>query len=415
MGTEVFKPARWCEEHILRQPDHACSTFGKVHDLAKHLVWVTLASLIALSPQHSVLVAQDNVAAQEDIFGRPSGVVKNSFVPDTAAAPDAGVSSARTSNKNTTDGTRVSVPIDLEPLHRRGGVPKSLEILRMMEKQQRMVAERASNCTVSVKIGPAQGCGVIITATGHIFTAAHVAMRPGLKAIVTLPNGRQVRATTLGMNKNVDAGLIRIDADQNGGAPWHHASLGTSDDLVPGMWCIAMGHPGGYDSGRGAVIRVGRLLEVRSDVIVTDCALIGGDSGGPLFNMAGELIAVHSRIGNDVADNLHVPIDHYDYSWERMSAGESWGFLPGFKPTLGVSGSQSTSDARVAEVKKGSPAEAAGLLSGDIVVRFGRKSIADFQSLKKAVDDTMPGERVSIAIKRGTTRLDLVVEIGRSD
>ena len=55
---------------------------------------------------------------------------------------------------------------------------------------------------------------------------------------------------------------------------------------------------------------------------ITDCALIGGDSGGPLFNLAGELIAVHSRIGNDVADNLHVPINHYADSWERMQQGE---------------------------------------------------------------------------------------------
>jgi serine protease Do len=191
---------------------------------------------------------------------------------------------------------------------------------------------------------------LIITGTGFIVTAALVAMRPGYKATVTISGGRQISATTLGMNRHVDAGLIRIDPGQNGGKPWPHASLGTSDDLVPGMWCIAMGHPGGYEPSRGPVIRVGRLLEVRPEVVVSDCALIGGDSGGPLFNMAGELIAVHSRIGNEVSENLHVPIDHYDYSWQRMAAGQAWGYLPNFKPSLGVSGNKSTRNAKIIEV-----------------------------------------------------------------
>jgi S1-C subfamily serine protease len=304
--------------------------------------------------------------------------------------------------------------LELESIYRRGGVPDSLNQLRLMEKQQRRIADRASKCTVSVRIGPAQGCGVIITRTGYIVTAAHVAMRPNLKAVVTLSDGRQVTATTLGMNRHVDAGLIRIDPGQNADKPWPHASLGTSDNVVPGMWCVAIGHPGGYDQSRGTVIRVGRLLEVRSDVMVSDCALIGGDSGGPLFDLAGELIGVHSRIGNDVAENLHVPIDHYDYSWDRMASGEAWGYLPNFKPTLGVSGSQNTDSATIIKVKKDSAAEAAGMLPGDVVIRFGEKPVTNFQSLIDAVADTMPGERVRILVQRDGQTVVLRVEIGRS-
>nr|WP_236649776.1 trypsin-like peptidase domain-containing protein [Rhodopirellula sp. SM50] len=360
------------------------------------LVCVVLAALLSASPTHADDAAsgdRNSPAIQENAF------VQNES-RETAAANAAG--------------TYVSVPIDLEPIHRRGGVPESLEILQLMEKQQRRVAERAGKCTVSVKIGAAQGCGVIVSDTGFIITAAHVAMRPQRRAIITLSDGRQVSATTLGMNREVDAGLIKIDPDQNGGKPWPHASLGTSDNLVPGMWCIAMGHPGGYDPSRGAVIRVGRLLEVSSDVIRTDCALIGGDSGGPLFNFAGQLIAVHSRIGNDVADNLHVPIDHYDESWERMALGKAWGFLPNFKPTLGVSGNKSTKTAEIIAVKPGMAAEAGGMLAGDIVIKFGRQPITDFQSLVDAVADTMPGERVPVLVQRGSDTVRLVIEIGRS-
>ena len=222
-------------------------------------------------------------------------------------------------------------------------------------------------------------------------------------------------ATTLGMNRSVDAGLIKINDGQNEGQPWPHATLGTSDKLVPGMWCIATGHPGGYDRGRGPVTRVGRILTVRPDAIVTDCALIGGDSGGPLFDIEGRLIAVHSRIGNDVADNLHIPVDHYDISWKRLAASESWGVLPGFRPVLGVAGNQSESVARVREVKKGSPAEDAGMLVDDIVESFGKVRVTDFNSLSKAVADTMPGERVEIWVNRSNKRVRVVVEIGREE
>ncbi len=311
-------------------------------------------------------------------------------------------------------GTRHDVADKLLPLLSQGGVPDSIEMLRALEVQQQVVAASVSGCTVGVQLGVAKGCGVIITGSGYVLTAAHVAMRPGMNAELFLADGRIVKAKSLGMNRNVDAGLMKIEPDQNDGNPWPHATLGTSDSLRPGMWCIAMGHPGGYDDKRGPVTRVGRILAVRDLAIVTDCALIGGDSGGPLFNLAGELIAVHSRIGNDVADNLHVPINHYAESWERMQQSVSWGFLPGFKPVLGVRGSPSAEKALIEVVRSGSPADEAGLKVGDVIEEFGSKLLTDFKSLQQAVADTMPGERVRMLINRdGRTRV-IVVEIGRA-
>lgn len=312
-------------------------------------------------------------------------------------------------------GTEIPVATSLTNLLSSGGVPESIEQLRQLEDQQRRVAAAAVDCTVSVKIGPAQGCGVIITESGYVLTAAHVAMRPGKTAEIMLSDGRVVLAKTLGMNRNVDAGLIKINPDQNGGRPWPHATLGSSDQLVPGMWCIATGHPGGYDRSRGPVTRVGRILAVRPNAIVTDCALIGGDSGGPLFDISGQLIAVHSRIGNDVSDNLHVPIDHYASSWEQMQNSVAWGFLPGFRPVLGVTGSKSASQAVIDLVKAGSPADQAGMKPGDVIEEFGDKSILDFESLKAAVADTMPGERVRVRVNRDGQRQDVAVEIGRAE
>ena len=311
-------------------------------------------------------------------------------------------------------GTMVSLATELTSLLNEGGVPETLEQLKKLERQQQKVAAAAIACTVSVQIDVAQGCGVIITESGFVLTAAHVAMRPNQRAEITLSDGRMVTATTLGMNRNVDAGLIKIDPNQNDGKPWPHATLGTSKNLTPGMWCVATGHPGGYLPGRGTVTRIGRILSVRPGAIVTDCALIGGDSGGPLFDIAGRLIAVHSRIGNDVADNLHVPIDNYDFSWKRLNQGDAWGFLPGFRPVLGVQGA-SEGVARVVSVTQGSPADQAGIEAGDIIELFGQVVISDFAALKAAVADTMPGERVRVLLARDGQRIRLNVEIGRAE
>jgi serine protease Do len=314
---------------------------------------------------------------------------------------------------DTAAGTVVEVPQAIQELFERGGTPSSLEQMVALENQHRRVAQQVASCTVNVSIGPAQGCGVIVSGTGYILTAAHVATRPGKKAIVTFSNGRTASATTLGLNRFVDAGLIRIDPGQNEGLPWPHASLGTSANLRPGMWCIATGHPGGFDRSRGLVTRVGRILAVRPDALHTDCALIGGDSGGPLFDISGRLIAIHSRIGNDVTDNLHVPIDHYDESWTRLASGEAWGYLPGFRPILGVRERAGATAAEIGVVSPGSPAEAAGFQVGDIIEEFGEVVITDFRSLRDAVADTMPGERVICWIRRGGSRIRLPVEIGR--
>ncbi|MEM9825064.1 MAG: trypsin-like peptidase domain-containing protein [Planctomycetota bacterium] len=337
----------------------------------------------------------------------PSSIVSDAIISGTPAFASSGPAGKKSSGGQTS----VAVPKALEVLAELGGVPKSLETLRLLEAQQRRVAQRATATTVSVQIGPAQGCGVIISQSGYILTAAHVAMRPGEDASITLSDGREYRATTLGMNRGYDAGLLKIDPGQ--GNEWSYASLGRSEAIVPGMWCVAVGHPGGYDAQRGPVTRVGRILEVAPDTLLTDCALIGGDSGGPLFDLSGRLIAIHSRIGNDITENLHVPIDRFASSWTRMQKGDAYGFLPGFRPTLGVRGKSSYKVARIHEVRPGSPGAMAGLQAGDVIVRFGKENISDFRSLIKAVANTMPGERVAVWYDRDGDRYRVIVEIGR--
>jgi len=325
----------------------------------------------------------------------------------------------------------------------RGAEPRSIRELQLLEDQQSKVSQKIIDVTVNVQQGTAQGSGVIITPDGYVLTAAHVAGKPGREATVILSDGRRVRAKTLGTNRGMDAGLLQIidlpsDRSAAGGsgatgavvtasanssanssaAVWPHATLGKSEDLRLGQWVIAAGHPGGWIPDRPAVVRAGRLLNIMRSTIVSDCALIGGDSGGPLFDLNGRLIGIHSRIGTETADNMHVPIDIYQESWDRLADGQAWGTLPGYKPVIGVvgperSGTVTSPPAEIVKVINGSPAAAAGLKEGDIVVRFDDSSVTTFEDLQRAVEGVAPGDRVSVEVDRQGQRLRLRIIIGQ--
>lgn len=354
------------------------------------------------------------------VFGKPQSLATAIVVlafgfggvgPTVKAQSPAGAPTQRDESPE----TKIPVPEGLQDILSAGTVPNSLAQLRLLEQQFGQISAAAKLCTVSIKIGQAQGCGVIIDGGGKVLTAAHVAMRPNKRATVILANGRRLNAMTLGLNKNVDAGMLQISPDQNEGAEWPHATLGDSSKLSRGMWCIATGHPSGFDQTRGVVTRVGRIARVNRSALRTDCALIGGDSGGPLFDLSGKLIAIHSRIGNDVEENLHIPIDNYSNSWDRLVAGESWGTLPGFRPVLGVQGNSRIEEAVIDVVRPSSAANKAGIQEGDIIKEFGVRKITDFQSLKEAVAETMPGENVRVRGLRDGRPVFFQVVIGRGE
>jgi serine protease Do len=194
---------------------------------------------------------------------------------------------------------------------------------------------------------------------------------------------------------------------------WTHAPLGRSGDLQLGAWCVATGHPGGWQSDRGPVARVGRVLANGNTVVVTDCTLLGGDSGGPLFDMNGRVIGIHSRITNELTDNMHVPIDGFRDDWTRLVNSEKWGHLPGFGPIIGVQGDPAAQHAIVTAVVPDSPADKAGIQAGDIIVEFDGVAIGNFESLRGQVSRRDPGDRVNVRLKRGGETLDLRLVVGR--
>ncbi len=290
-----------------------------------------------------------------------------------------------------------------------GRAPQTLEELKALESQQSKVAAAIQKVTVNVRQGAAQGSGVLI-GNNYVLTAAHVGGKPGRTATVVLSDGTELKAEVLGMNRDVDAGLLKIVDTR--GKELSYATLGKSSQLRTGQWVIGCGHPGGWQSGRGGVIRVGRVLNIMSDTLITDVALIGGDSGGPLFNLRGELIGIHSRIGTDVVDNMHVPIDTFAKDWERLKEGKAWGVLPGYRPVIGVGAKQGEKQAVVGDVTHDGPAYRAGVKEGDIVQKFDGQTINTFEDLQSAVLATLPGDAVKIEVRRGNETMRMMIVVG---
>jgi hypothetical protein len=162
---------------------------------------------------------------------------------------------------------------------------------------------------------------VIVSEDGTILTAAHVSGNPKQDALVILSGAKKTKGKTLGRNTGIDSGMMKIA--ENGKYPF--AEMGKSSELKVGQWVIEVGHPGGFKENRGPVVRVGRILALHPIAIRTDCTMVGGDSGGPLFDMQGRVIGINSRIGGVITENVHVPIDTFHETWDRLALGESWG------------------------------------------------------------------------------------------
>ncbi|MCG8584127.1 MAG: S1C family serine protease [Pirellulales bacterium] len=295
--------------------------------------------------------------------------------------------------------------------------PKSVAELRELQSTIQELSKKVVPATVAVQIGAAMGSGVIVSEDGYVMTAGHVSGKPGRKVNIILHDGKRVKGETLGANFGIDAGLIKITDE----GKYPFVEKGEVKEINVGEWCVATGHPGGYQKGRTPVVRLGRVLAKRDRLLVTDCTLIGGDSGGPLFDLDGKVIGINSRIGGALSANIHVPISTFNVTWDRLAKGESWGSPgnitrgggpPVGAPYIGVTADRAAPDAKITGVTPGSPAEKAGIQAGDIVKKFADKAIGDFASLAKLVRNKKPGDKVAIEVLRGEDTITLELTLG---
>ncbi|MEE2641873.1 MAG: trypsin-like peptidase domain-containing protein [Planctomycetota bacterium] len=298
------------------------------------------------------------------------------------------------------------------------GSPTSIDDLRAMQEHVVKLTQKVMPAVVGVRVGGASGSGVIISEDGYVLTAGHVVQRPGMNCKIILPDGTMLDGKTLGMQTSRDSGLMKI-TDKNKKGPFPYLEMGNSKDVKRGQWIIALGHPGGYDKKRTPPLRVGRVYAKprTNGMIQTDCVLVGGDSGGPLFDMNGDVIGIHSRINPSRRDgqfvgNFHVPVDVYSETWDQLAKGENIGARTSKRPVLGFSPDLDSIAPKIKELKKDGPAEKAGFQKGDVILEFAGKKVRTKEALRIALSGKKKGEKIKVKVRRGDKELELTIELG---
>lgn len=264
------------------------------------------------------------------------------------------------------------------------------------------------------------GSGFIISADGYILTNAHVV--DGADEItVRLTDKREFKAKVIGADKRTDVALIKIEA---AGLPM--VKLGDPNKLKVGEWVLAIGSPFGFDNTvtAGIVSGKGRSLPQENLVpfIQTDAAVNPGNSGGPLFNLRGEVVGINSQIysrtGGYMGLSFAIPIDlaldvqNQLRSTGRVSRGRIGVVIQEVTKELADSfGLAKPEGALVNAVEKGGPAGKAGVEVSDIIIKFDGKSVMSSSDLPRIVGATRPGSKVGLQVWRRGAAKDLMVTV----
>jgi serine protease Do len=324
--------------------------------------------------------------------------------------------------------------------------PENLADLKDIEDHVKEVLAKVIPCTVGLRVGGASGSGVIVSEDGLILTAAHVSGQPGRDVTVIMPDGTTHRGKTLGGNETIDSGMAKIIDE----GKWPFVEMGKSADMKKGDWCIVTGQPGGFRPGRSPVVRYGRIVDLNlttpAAYIRTDNTLVGGDSGGPLFDMYGRVIGIHSRIGgngpNSITQNIHVPVDTYRDTWERLVKAERWGSGIGGggrggrggrggpggpggqggrgnqpvnpdEPEYGMTVRPHDAGCEITLVTPGSAAERAGLKIDDVIKKYDGKAVTTVDAFVEDLKKRKPDDEVTLEILRGTQTLTIKIKAAR--
>ncbi|MEQ8209746.1 MAG: trypsin-like peptidase domain-containing protein [Lacipirellulaceae bacterium] len=291
--------------------------------------------------------------------------------------------------------------------------PRNVADLRRIEGQLQRVVKHSLPATVALQLGRSAGSGVIVNPEGLILTAGHVIGDSSRKVNIILPDGRRFTGKSLGANHDIDAGMVQMDNPPSD-LPYTPIAKGTK--LVPGEWVVTTGQPGGLVEGRAPPVRLGRVLFREEEVVCTDCTLVGGDSGGPLFNMRGELVGIHSSIGPRVTHNFHVATTGFESSWDRLLAGEVWGGqineeMVADRPVIGVSGRTIDGRCVITRAIAGLPAANAGVKNGDVIVAIDGRPIDSFEELSRTIFFQEPGEKVKLTYERDGVEKTVEVKV----
>jgi serine protease Do len=256
------------------------------------------------------------------------------------------------------------------------------------------------------------GSGFVISADGYLLTNHHV-VEGADEIYVTFTDKRELKGRLVGSDRRTDVALVKVEGT---GLP--HLPIGNPTRLRVGEWVMAIGSPFGLDNTvtAGIVSAKGRDTGDYLPFIQTDVAVNPGNSGGPLLNLAGEVVGINSQIysrtGGFMGISFAIPIDEAMRVADqlrdtgRVTRGRiGVGIAEVTKDVAEALGLQRASGALVRSVEAGSPAERGGIEVGDIITRFDSKTIERSSDLPRLVGGTRPGTQVGVQVwRKGNTR-----------
>ncbi len=268
---------------------------------------------------------------------------------------------------------------------------------------------------------PSLGSGVIIDKRGLVLTNFHV-IKGADEITVKLSDKREYRGKVMGVDPKTDLAVLRFDPDHE----LRVAALGDSDALRVGEWAIAIGNPFGLDQ----TVTVGVISATgRSDVgvatyenfIQTDASINPGNSGGPLINLKGQVVGINTAIvATGQGIGFAIPINMVkrvvDQLVEKGKVVRGWlgVALQPLSPELAQTLGATAGGALVAATVPGSPAAAAGLQQGDVIVAYEQTPIEDYRQLQRLVADSAVGRTVALQVLRKKQKVDVTVKVAET-
>ena len=268
------------------------------------------------------------------------------------------------------------------------------------------------------------GSGFIIDSKGIVVTNNHVIQ--GAEDIIVSVNGsKEYEAKVIGKDPYMDLAVLQIESDEK----FKPVSFGDSDKARIGDWVVAIGNPFGFGGTVTSGIISSRNRDIGltryDDFIQTDASINQGNSGGPLFNLDGEVIGINTAIiapgrSGSIGIGFAIPSNPASHVIEQLiEFGETKRGWLGVriqmvtKEIADVEKLEEVAGALVASVSEGSPAGKAGVKAGDIILRFDGKKVDTMRRLPKLVAQTQVGKRVKVEIWRNQKLISKTVLLGR--
>lgn len=267
------------------------------------------------------------------------------------------------------------------------------------------------------------GSGFVIDPSGIIVTNRHV-IADADEIEVTFPDQTKLIAKVLGQDAKTDIAVLKVESDK----PLPSLKFGSSKEIRVGDWVMAIGNPFGLGGTVTLGIVSARNREITEgpyvDYIQTDAAINRGNSGGPLFNMEGEVIGINTAIisptggsiglgfaiPSDTAQNIVAQLQEFGETRRGWLGVRIQTITDELAETFGL---ESTKGALVADVMADGPAKAAGIEPGDVIVAFDGKEVPAMRDLPRIVAETAVGKEVSVSVIRKGEAKDFKVTLGR--